>query len=118
MSSLESTIYDSGKVAQVSQHSPELGTVKRLITLPRILAQAVVSDFDIYMQREGYQFTKHEVSIFELVRTANSTQLMTIAEIFPAVVFAYLEWSGLSHPDLEFKVVEGNSFEVSSIDVQ
>lgn len=98
----ENDIYESGEVS-IQETNPR--SLKTIVKIPRMLAQSAVNDFDIYMQKAGYQFSKHEVAIFELIRTADSDQLYRIAEIYPSAVFGYLEWAGLEHPRIEFVAV-------------
>lgn len=81
-----------------------LSNSKKLITLNRALAQSAVTDFDIYMEEGRKQFSFHEMHKFELVKSSTADQLLRLSSVYPEVVFAYLEWSGLEHPKLSFNV--------------
>ncbi|WJZ23526.1 hypothetical protein LIS04_98 [Listeria phage LIS04] len=83
-----------------------LNNSKKVITLNRALAQSAVTDFDIYMEEGRRQFSFHEMHKFELVKNSTSDQLLRLSSVYPEVVFAYLEWVGLEHPQLSFNVTD------------
>lgn len=98
-------IYHSTNSATFTVHSPSLGVDHILVTLSRAEASEIYIDFCNYLHTGGADYSLHHGNIFELVRSADETQLMSIVKLYPAVVYAYMQYLDLKYDGLEFRLV-------------